>query len=80
MDPAMKAIDEKRRAQEERVPEGIREKIKRGERPGAKTGPKGVMADYKAFKRAEYDQKALEKVRIVLENNSWTCRSSWRCF
>ena len=63
MDPGMKEIDDKRRAQEERVPEGIRQKIKSGDRPGAKTGAKGVIADYKAFKKAEYDQKVLEKVR-----------------
>ena len=57
-----KAIDEKRKAKEERVPEEIREAIKRGERPGHKTGAKGVLADYKAFKVAEYETAQHEKV------------------
>lgn len=70
----MKAINDKREAEEEVVPEGIREAIKRGERPGAKTGVKGVLADYKAFKQAAYDQKQKEKVCMPRGRGREQCR------
>jgi hypothetical protein len=58
----MKAIDDKRKEDEEKVPLEIREAIKRGDRPGARTGVKGVLADYKAFKLAKYQQAIKEEV------------------
>jgi hypothetical protein len=61
------------------VPEGIVDAIKRGDRPGPKTGPKGVLADYKAFKLAEYNQKADNQVRNCFDGwcFPWMVSSAW---
>lgn len=62
-DPVYREIEAERERKEGRVPKHIREQILAGNRPGPKTGAKGVRADYKAFKWAEYQQIQYEKVR-----------------
>ena len=54
---------EKKEGNNKLVPEYIRNAIQAGHRPGHKTGPKGVLADHRATKKAEVEFYYREKAK-----------------